>query len=133
MPRLKVVQKRCGVCGRMSDQHIFASTSMSLAPDLDMRPSPAHRWTMPRWIQTCPACGYCAPYIAQQLTQQRGRFAWSRRLYAMVYGSAPTIIASARYQTQRTSQAYPELANRFLCCAMLQARLGYIGPAAQSL
>ena len=60
------------------------------------------RWTMQTWVQSCPSCGYCAQDISKEISQAR------------------QIIKSAQYQEQLSHEDYPELANHFLCWAIIQ-------------
>lgn len=51
---------KCPLCGKISRYEIFLSSNQVRLPDLDTRPGPLFRDTMPTWAQQCPACGYVA-------------------------------------------------------------------------
>lgn len=54
----------CGVCGQPCPK-AFRAPQPEIAPDLDMRPGEPARSTLRDWIQICPACGACAPALAE--------------------------------------------------------------------
>jgi hypothetical protein len=56
-------------------------------------------------VQECPSCGYCSENIAIPPT------------------TALPVLSSAAYVEQHRNPAFPQLANRFLCCAMLHEAL----------
>ncbi len=90
----------CAVCGAPNDVTLIGSTNTMGPPDLDTRPAEMQRSTMPLWLQECGGCGF----IARDL--QRPHAGTDERL------------RSEAYKAQRHAE-YPELANRFLCAAML--------------
>lgn len=51
-------EKRCALCGRISQQLEVASTNAFGPPDLDLRPPEMQRSTMAYWPECCPGCGY---------------------------------------------------------------------------
>ena len=53
----------CAVCDGVSTVQVINSTNEFGSPDLDLRPAPMRRSTMPFWVQECPHCGYVAPRI----------------------------------------------------------------------
>lgn len=87
-----------------SKQGVFQSASQH-GVDLDTRPGGTMRLTMHTWVQSCPSCGYCAQDISKEISQAR------------------QIIESAQYREQVNHEDYPELANHFLCWAIIQENL----------
>lgn len=52
-------ERRCSVCGRVSEYMVLGSTNtFGGTPDLDLRPPEMERSTMPLWIHRCQGCGY---------------------------------------------------------------------------
>lgn len=94
-------QVKCSVCGAKSIFSILESTNTFGLPDLDTRPAEMQRSTMSDWVQRCPKCGYCASDISS------------------LKNGAKKVIASIEYKRQLEDPAYPELANSFLCKAMI--------------
>jgi hypothetical protein len=74
------------------------------SPDLDTRPPQMLRSTLSHWVQLCPHCRYVAADISK--------------------GTDVTaaIVRSDAYQTQLSDELFSELANLFLCCALIQER-----------
>jgi hypothetical protein len=98
----------CGFCGKKGEHEIIGSTNTFGSMDLDTRP-PAHmRYTINTWVQRCPHCGCCASNI-QKITK-----------------AVESIVNSREYQSELSSSEYPELANSFLCKAMLENENGYL-------
>ena len=97
-------KRTCAICGTTSKQIIFRSASQ-YGTDLDTRPGQTMRWTMHTWVQSCPSCGYCAQDISKEILQ------------------ASQIIESAQYRDQVNHEDYPELANYFLCWAIIQGAI----------
>jgi tetratricopeptide (TPR) repeat protein len=62
-------------------------------------------------IQVCPQCGYCCHDLADE------------------YPQAAEIVTSRIYQTQLKNPEYPELANWFLCHALIQKQAGEFAQA----
>lgn len=48
----------CGLCGQKSKHALIITYSQFGEPDLDGRPAPMLRNTMPYWLYECPFCGY---------------------------------------------------------------------------
>ena len=63
MSTFRQVSKYCSVCGSRVETFEY-STNQFGSPDLDLRPPPMERDTMPLWIQKCPSCGYTARDIS---------------------------------------------------------------------
>lgn len=94
--------KKCAVCGEVSEHLVIVSTNAFRAPDLDTRPPEMLRSTINMWIQTCPSCGYSAPDISKRIE------------------TAPKIVRSDSYQQQLDNPDFPKLANAFLCFSLIQ-------------
>jgi len=92
---------QCSVCGATCSCMFVMSTNTMGPPDLDLRPAEMARSNMPYWVHRCPACGYCAADLA---SRQRG---------------AKAMVRKKEYIDQLNHPDYPELANSFLCKAML--------------
>jgi hypothetical protein len=91
----------CRVCGKASSQFGIGSTSAYGYADLDSRPPEMRRSTIAYWVQRCPVCGCCAADLEA------------------VSESARALVESAHYRLQLHDEDFPELANSFLCSAML--------------
>lgn len=55
--------RTCAVCGAPA-RVPFRPPPAETAPDLDLRPGEPTRATLPRWMQTCRACGAAGPDLA---------------------------------------------------------------------
>ena len=95
-------QKRtCTLCGTEGDQDILMSAYVAGSPDLDTRPPETRRAALFTEVQTCRGCGYCAVDVS---TSSSG---------------AETVVKSSEYRRQLHDDAWPYLANRFLCMSMV--------------
>jgi hypothetical protein len=94
---------KCAVCQNTSQQYLLTSTSSFRPPDLDLRPAPLERETLPFTIQQCPTCGYCASRIDKK-----------------VEGAEATVTSDV-YRAQIEDKAFPELARSYLCASLLLA------------
>lgn len=106
---------RCSVCGAESEFTVITSTNTHGAPDLDARPPEMARSTMFTWVQRCPDCGYCASEVSA------------------VHSGAQEVVNSKEYRDQLNDPAYPELANSFLCMAIVDCESGDFPTAAWAL
>lgn len=91
----------CVICGSKSTHNQVGSTNAIGSSDLDTRPPAMKRWTINSWVQVCPFCGYCAQNISEG------------------YPEVSRVVKSNSYQKQLRNPGYPELANSFLCLAMI--------------
>ena len=91
----------CRVCGKASPQSGIGSTNAYGYADLDLRPPEMRRSTIEYWVHRCPLCGCCAADLEA------------------VSESARPLVESAHYRIQLHDEGFPELANSFLCSAML--------------
>ncbi len=92
---------KCAACGSENVFTVVGSTNTFGSPDLDTRPPEMRRSTMFAWVQRCPACGYCASDISS------------------VDPEARALTRSEKYLGQLNNDKYPDLANSFLCKAMI--------------
>ncbi|MEI7940721.1 MAG: hypothetical protein WCK27_28935 [Verrucomicrobiota bacterium] len=102
---------RCSQCRKLSEHEVIESAGSFGSSDLDIRPAEMMRSTLPQQVQCCPHCGYCMPSVSAPLP------------------NVSTLLASAEYRQQLESKEYPELANRFLCSAMILESLGRLKDA----
>lgn len=109
-----MVEKRCAVCRQVSEQHELTSTSAFGWSDLDGRPPEPQRSSLFLWVQRCPVCGYCASDI------EVGEEHWC------------DILQSNEYRRQLGDPAFPEVANLFLCQAIVLEETGNEKEAAWS-
>jgi len=101
MTTLYKEKARCAVCETVTEYTGIGSTNAFGSPDLDTRPPEMERSTIFVWVKRCPACGYCAADVSNAAPQ------------------APSVVRSPEYARQLADLTYPELANRFLCKALL--------------
>lgn len=105
---------RCSVCGTETDFNQIGSTNEMGSPDLDTRPPPMRRSTMDTWVQKCPKCGYCASKISEPLSV------------------TSAFLQSEAYRGRLTHPTFPELANAFLCQAILARESADIAAAGKA-
>lgn len=115
MTTLYRVTKACAVCGAKHEYIEIGSTNAFGAPDLDSRPPAMARSTIFAWVQRCPVCGYCATDISK------------------ARGHAEVTVRSIRYRAQLADSAMPELANSFLCQAIVDEYAGNYAAAAWAI
>jgi len=102
----------CSVCSSISEQPVITRTNiLGGSTGLDTRPPEMVHSSIHYPIQVCPNCGYCCHNLAEE------------------YSQAAEIVTSKTYQTQLKNPDYPELANWFLCYAMIQKQAGEIAQA----
>ena len=101
MTTLSTVRTRCALCNRENEHTGIGSTNSFGSADLDTRPPPMMRDTMFAWVQRCSECGYCC----SRLSEARP--------------GAEEIVKEDEYRNQLSNQAYPKLANSFLCEAII--------------
>lgn len=107
--------KQCGICGSVAEYTSIGSTNAFGSADLDTRPPEMKRSTIFAWVQRCAKCGYCDADVSQSCP------------------STPEVVASAAYKAQLSDPSYSELANSFLCTAMIYRADGDYGTAAWAL
>jgi hypothetical protein len=106
MTQILPVQKTCFSCGQPDTYEEILSTNTLGPSDLDTRPAEMARSTIAQWIQACASCGYCSPDISKGPE-----------------GVEP-IIKKKEYAQQRCDSSFQELANRFLCSALISEASG---------
>ena len=111
MTKMSDQNKTCFICGEINVYTAIASTSRFGHSDLDTRPPEMVRSTIHCWIQRCPSCSYCAPDISDGPE------------------IATKVVESDVYLKQRNDSSYPELANKFLCWAIIKEAEGDNGGA----
>jgi hypothetical protein len=105
---------RCGVCGTESRQPPFRRGAPEQPPDLDLRPGEPLRSTMPRWLQQCPGCGYCAPDITR------------------AHPAAVEAVRAAPFRALLADNAIPPLARRFLAYGLVLEESGAMHASAEA-
>lgn len=109
------VKVRCAVCGIETEYLDIASTNtFGGSPDLDTRPPEMARSTMFFWVSRCPKCGYCSTSVSEATPHA-------------------ALVRSREYSCQLNDPTYPELANSFLCKALIDERSADYSAAAWSL
>jgi hypothetical protein len=106
MTTLHQDQKTCGVCGAKSTHTVMGSSNTMGAADLDLRPPPMLRDTLPLQMQECPKCGYCVADIG------RAR------------DGVKELVCSAAYAKVLKDPGRPALCNRFLAASFLAEKSG---------
>ena len=104
MTTLYKEKTRCSVCGAESGYDVIGSTNAFGSPDLDSRPPEMKRSTIFAWVQRCPECGYCASNVSKSRP-----------------GSG-VVVKGKEYKGQLNDPEYPELANSFLCEAIVEQK-----------
>lgn len=105
-------KKQCAVCGTEQECEAIMSTNEVGSPDLDGRPAESRRSTIFAWVQRCCKCGYCAEDLSEAPSQ------------------APVVVTSTKYKEQLADPSFPELANSFLCKAIIDENAGTYSSAA---
>ena len=91
----------CGVCQKQTFVRMITSTNSMGSPDLDTRPAPMRRYNLGAEISRCPYCGYCCVDL-ESATE-----------------SDISLVGQEEYQSQLTNPDFPEIANSYLCYALL--------------
>jgi hypothetical protein len=105
---------RCGVCGTESRHPPFRPAPPEQPPDLDLRPGEPVRSTMARWLQQCPACGYCAPDITR------------------AHPAAAEAVRAAPFRALMADSTIPPLGRRFLAWALVLEETGALHASAEA-
>jgi hypothetical protein len=108
--------KQCSVCGTENEYTGIGSTSTFGPQDLDSRPPERKRSTIFAWVQRCPDCGYCAVEVSKTCCPE-----------------AREIVNSREYKERLNDPTYPELANSFLCKAIIDRKSGTLAAATMAL
>ena len=106
---------RCGVCGTESEYTGIGSTNAFGSADLDTRPPEMKRSTIFAWVRRCPECGYCDSDVSKSRPDSKA------------------VTSGEEYRNQLNNPAFPELANSFLCKAVLDREAKDYGSATWAL
>lgn len=106
---------RCAVCGLINEYTGIASTNAFGSMDLDTRPPEMKRSAIFAWVQRCPGCGYCASQVSQAPSQ------------------AADLVHSPQYTRQLSDSTFPDVANSFLCKALIEESAADFAAATWSL
>jgi hypothetical protein len=109
-------RSRCRVCDTEGEFTYLASTNQLEPPDLDTRPGEQLRSTLRWWVQRCPACGYCAPSIAEG-PAGAARVVKTRAYQALLARATPD------------GATTPPLAIEFLCASLVLEHTGALADA----
>ena len=105
------IDKRCFICEETGKYPEVGMMHLGAPAYLDGRPADSHSSVLYMFIQQCPCCGYSAIDISKGNEQ------------------IVEIVKTEKYRLQAFSKEYPVTANRYLCWAMLQEKLGRINEA----
>lgn len=123
MTTLAETKNPCPLCQHEHEETVVMSTNtVGGAPDLDGRPGEMMRSTIVYGVCVCPACGYAHPPSHRFEDDQS------------VPGSEKIreFIATDDYRKQLHASDSPDLANAFLCRALIKVKLGELGDAVWS-
>lgn len=104
MTKLYTESLVCFVCEHEDHYSSLASTSAFGSADLDMRPAEPERSSIQYLMQRCAECGYCAPDIEEGIAKI----------------NCLSVVRSGMYSFRLQDPSCPELANSFLCRALLE-------------
>jgi hypothetical protein len=107
-------EKTCGVCGTKSTHTVIGSTNSFGSSDLDLRPPPMKRDTMPYWLDECPKCHLVC-----------------EDLESPPEGSAK-VIATSEYLSLAKEEDVPDLCRIFRAWSYLADQIGMKTEAATS-
>ena len=93
----------------------MGSAYVSGSPDLDTRPPETQRAAIFTWVQRCSTCGYCASDVSKSQPV------------------AEEVIKRAEYRRHLRDETYPDLANSFLCKAIIDRAANDYSAATWSL
>lgn len=104
-------KEQCSVCGAENEYSEIRSTNRYGLADLDTRPPEMMRSTIFAWVRRCQGCGYCASELSETCQE------------------AEAVVNSKEYKDQLNDPIYPELANSFLCKAIVDQESGHFAAA----
>lgn len=108
----------CEHCGSVSEQSGLASTSAFGACDLDTRPPDPERSALGYELACCPRCGFVGPSDPDPDNESHRDSE-----------SVAETVGSEAYQRQLRDSDLPEVANRYLCRALIEAGCGDLASA----
>jgi hypothetical protein len=96
----------CALCGQRQTVSEIGSTNSFGAMDLDTRPPEMRRSTMPYWVHECAECGFVSPELEKSVATDAKR------------------VSTAEYRRELERGDRAQLANRFVCRALLEEAAG---------
>jgi hypothetical protein len=114
MSVISIEKNTCCLCNKQNEYSMLLSSNAFGASDLDTRPPESMRSTMFAWVQRCPNCGYSSSDITRATEKTK------------------PVIESAEYRAQLENKDFPDLANSFLCKAMIAEKFGNFAAAAMA-
>jgi hypothetical protein len=115
MTTLEKITIRCASCGTESEQNDLVSSNNFGAIALDKRSPEMDEPTLHVAVQRCPGCGICASTLEDPPENARA------------------VSEQPEYLEQLNHSDFPELANSFICKAMINEYNGEFGKAANAL
>lgn len=106
MSWIRLEKMKCALCGTVGNYDVILGTSSFGYPDLDLRPPLRARSILYAQIGRCRGCGYCASDVRESTPV------------------AKSVVDSAEYRRQLNDRSNPDLANEFLCKAIIDAATG---------
>jgi hypothetical protein len=96
-----IIEKKCAVCGEISEFWTLHITIVNGYSDLDFRPAAMARYNLEYKVQCCLFCGYCAANISN------------------AHSSTAEIIKRTEYQDLLKNPHLPALASKFICAGKI--------------
>ncbi len=130
MTTINTEKLKCYLCGLKSNHPTVSSTNAFGFSDLDTRPPEMSRSTMHTWVQRCNHCGYCS----FDITNSHGNILHNflKKIGNFFISSSTTLqtfVKNEKYQSQLKNKDFPDLANSFLCEAMIEENKGNFSKA----
>lgn len=127
----------CAICNTESEYWIGDRSHSNFGqPDLDLRPPEMGRWIIERLVQRCSTCGYCASEIdfdtqlqerseeeLEEFVDDTGEVYYLNFKFDEYLDDIGLIVYSSAYKAQLNDPNYPEMANSFLCAALIETAL----------
>lgn len=100
------IEEECAICKTKSSSQMVGSMTVFGYRDLDMRLDSFMYPKLSNFVRRCPSCGYCGFYIDKVEPETRD------------------LVFSKKYKEQLNNFERPELANSFICKALIEENLG---------
>ena len=110
-------EETCIVCKKKSHHNLVCTTTAFGSRDLDLRPPSMERENIGYLVQRCPECGYCASELNPESVEEMG---WAEKNDFIFKVS--NVVNSDEYKIQLNHADYSELANSFLCKALVEIK-----------